>query len=464
LGTFVAFAQENAAPADAAADDESSPQPGADQTTTVPPAPRRGFNEREGVRWGTLMRDSAVFLGVQQGFRLATEEGTREALKGPFFSDWGNAIGAMHGWADKDPFYVNYIGHPLMGAVSNYIWINNDPEYQLVEFGTSRRYWMSRLRSAAFGFVFSTVFEIGPASEASIGNVQSKYPAQGFVDWVITPTLGFALVIGEDALDRYLVVRFEDKHKNAFMRAMVRSWAAPDRTFANILRFKQPWARENRVGVKAYPTLKERNYTDAPILSDKSDEPMEPSDHPWSLPSKFDVDFHASVGVMDAQCQGAAGTMLFNFRPDLSIVVDGGGCKLSNMPTNFSGDLLGTSGGVRYTLLNHTRFQPYAQVKTGVVKMYQREVNPAALAALAKFWGGEDKIPNNEFHLWAKEYDSTAPLISAGAGVMLGLTRAMWLRLAGADYSHVWMDPLNGHKLRDSVAITSGFELRFGNW
>jgi len=48
--------------------------------------------------------------------------------------------------------------------------------------------------------------------------------------------------------------------------------------------------------------------------------------------------------------------------------------------------------------------------------------------------------------------------------VMLGLTRAMWLRLAGADYTHVWMDPLNGHKLRDTVAITSGFELRFGNW
>jgi hypothetical protein len=60
--------------------------------------------------------------------------------------------------------------------------------------------------------------------------------------------------------------------------------------------------------------------------------------------------------------------------------------------------------------------------------------------------------------------DSTAPLISAGAGVMLGLTRAIWLRLAGADYTHVWMDPLNGHSLRDSVAITSGFELRFGNW
>ena len=392
--------------------------------------------DKQGVRWLPLTIDTLVFFVVEHGFRLATEEETVKGLSGQFFDEWGNAIGHMHGWTDRDPFFVNYIGHPIMGAVSNRIWINNDPEYKLARFGANRRYWRSRMRSAAYGFAFSAAFEVAVLSEADIGNVQSRYPAQGFVDWVITPVLGIGLVIGEDALDRYVVEKFEDKYKNTFARVMMRSWLAPDRAFANALTFRLPWARENRDGVKSYLTKKERG-SDAPIIyADKLDAPLEPSDRPWTVPSKFDVDFHASIASVGAQCVGAAGTMLFNFKRSWSIVAGGGGCKLYNLPANFSGDLTQFEGGLRYTWFNRLRFQPYLEAKLGVVKMYQREVLPAQLAALAKYWGGEDKIPNNDYYLWANDHDSTAPLVSGGGGVMFGLTRAFSLRLASIDYTH----------------------------
>jgi hypothetical protein len=398
-------------------------------------------------------------LGVEHGFRLATEADTRSSLKGPFLNDWGNAIGNMHGWTDGDPWVVNYVGHPMEGVVANYIWINNDPEYKDVRFGKSRRYWISRLRSAAFGFVYSAEFEIGPISEASIGNVQSKYPAQGFVDWVITPGLGFGLVLLQDALDRYVVEKFEDRYQNAVARALLRSFIVPSRTLANTVGFRQPWARDNRAGVRAYragdPSLR---------YIDKPDEPLVASDRPWTIPSRVDFDFQATSGLLNGRCIGASGTMLYNLAPSWSLVFDGGGCKLQNMPENLSGDLLFGTGGIRYTIPTNSRLQPYIQIRAGVAKLYQREVLPDRRVALERIFGSREKIPNDTYPLWAIDYDSTAPAISVGGGLKLGLTRAFSLRLAGIDYTRTGLATLNGRPAANNLQISSGFELRLGNW
>ena len=82
------------------------------------------------VQWRSLMKDSLFFLGVMHSFRIATEQGTRDALQNNFFSGYLNAVGALHGWSDGDGYYVNYLGHPIEGAVSGYIWLNNDPRYR----------------------------------------------------------------------------------------------------------------------------------------------------------------------------------------------------------------------------------------------------------------------------------------------------------------------------------------------
>ena len=43
---------------------------------------------------------------------------------------------------------------------------------------------------------------MGPLSEASIGNVGMNPVSRGWVDHVITPAGAFALMVGEDVLDR----------------------------------------------------------------------------------------------------------------------------------------------------------------------------------------------------------------------------------------------------------------------
>jgi hypothetical protein len=112
-------------------------------------------------------------------------------LKGPFFDDWFTSVKATKGWGDADDFLANYIGHPMQGSVTGYIFAQNDPKGRYQTFAWSSPYWISRLKATAWSALYSTQFELGPISEASIGNV--GYPGSslsGAVDLVMTPLGG----------------------------------------------------------------------------------------------------------------------------------------------------------------------------------------------------------------------------------------------------------------------------------
>ena len=205
-----------------------------------------------GVQWNSLMKASAMYLGVMHGFRIATEKGTREGFHTNALGGYFRALGSMHGWSDGDGYYENYLGHPIEGSVASYIWIHNDPKYRTVEFGKSRDYWMSRLRAYGYAWAFSEQFEIGITSEASIGQIQRYCCAYGFVDHVVTPNFGMIWVIGGDALDRYVVQKAEDRTQNVAIRALLRTTLNAPLTFANIMTLQVPWHRENRDGVRSY--------------------------------------------------------------------------------------------------------------------------------------------------------------------------------------------------------------------
>ncbi|MGH7867393.1 MAG: hypothetical protein ACREP9_07080, partial [Candidatus Dormibacteraceae bacterium] len=196
----------------------------------------------QGVQWGTLLNQSSRFVVFEHAYRYATEQATRDPDL-PFFRGYVESVAGLHGWADGDPFYVNYVGHPMQGAVSGYLWTLNDTRYQYAEFGRSPEYWKSRLRAGAFAWVYSEQMEIGPISEASIGNIQATYPQYGLVDHVITPAIGLGWMIAEDALDQYLVRFVERKTENRYVRALVRGGANPSRSLANVLGGQWPWAR-----------------------------------------------------------------------------------------------------------------------------------------------------------------------------------------------------------------------------
>jgi hypothetical protein len=202
-------------------------------------------------QWKSALAQSMTFLWIEHTFRFMTEPGTRAELRGPFFKDWFTSVRRTRGWRDGDPFIVNYVGHPMQGSVTNYIYVHNDPRSRLLEPGLNKAYFKSRLKAMLFSTIYSTQFELGPLSEASLGNVgirpsrTSRHPS-AFVDLVITPTLGTVWTMGEDALDKLVVMRMENHVENRFVRLMVRGFLNPSRSFANILRGRYPWHRDGR--------------------------------------------------------------------------------------------------------------------------------------------------------------------------------------------------------------------------
>ena len=53
-------------------------------------------------------------------------------------------------------------------------------------------------------------------------------------------------MIGEDAMDRYILRWIEARSHNYVIIALARSTMTPTPAYANVLRFKKPWFRDNR--------------------------------------------------------------------------------------------------------------------------------------------------------------------------------------------------------------------------
>lgn len=194
---------------------------------------------RAGFRWGDAFKQSLLFLSVQHGYAL-TQPKTRRALHGPFLKDYFRSVRSLHGWADGGRFFTNYLAHPMEGSLLGYIQVQNDPAGAGLKFAEPG-YWRSRMKAMAWSAAWSTQFEIGPISQASIGNV-GEHGKQTYVDIVVTPTVGTALLFAEDIVDRYVVERLERRGKYA--RIFGRMALNPTRTAANLLRFQKPWHRD----------------------------------------------------------------------------------------------------------------------------------------------------------------------------------------------------------------------------
>jgi hypothetical protein len=198
----------------------------------------------EGFHWKSALEQSGIFLGVQHAARMAQAK-TRAELSGPFWSDYFESISNLHTWRDGDGFRTNYLAHPFMGAAAGYIEVFNDPSGQRLEFDlSSKRYWQSRLKGLAWAAVYSAQFEIGPISEASLGNVGKHPPTMAVVDLVVTPIGGFTAMLLEDYLDKRFISHWERSggNKARFYRTALN----PSRSLANLLRWKRPWYRDNR--------------------------------------------------------------------------------------------------------------------------------------------------------------------------------------------------------------------------
>ena len=197
-------------------------------------------------------------------WRVAFDPGLRyNSAHKPFWHDYAASFSGydMSHWGDGDDFVVNDIGHPLEGAVFGRTFLQNSPRSQVI-IGKNRQYWISRLKAMAWATAWSTQLELGPISETSIGNQggftyvpgcgvwlsclnNPQYPKPpttntGWTDFVVTPTIGTLWIIGEDTIDKYIVMPIAVNHRILGGR-ILRSALEPSRSFAALFSGKYPW-------------------------------------------------------------------------------------------------------------------------------------------------------------------------------------------------------------------------------
>ncbi|MGC2112668.1 MAG: hypothetical protein WA655_24325 [Candidatus Korobacteraceae bacterium] len=416
-----------------------------------------------GVDWGHLVASSLGFLAVSHTFRYSTEATTRRQLDKPFFPGYFASVSNLHGWADGDPFLVNYVGHPMQGAVSGFMWQHDDRAYRTVEFGRNRRYWKEKMRGMAFAYVYSVQFEIGPISEASIGHIQSFYPQLGFVDHVITPTVGTGWAIAEDAIDRMIIQRVEEKVANPWVRLAFRSTLNPARSFANVMGGNLPWHRDDRPGVfKPFPESALWAAENARRVESK---PVNP---PPGVPP-FDFTFHATfIDYVDSgkagPCMGGGGTAGFRLASEWQMVLDVSGCKMLDFRENWSGDSLTYMVGPRWTPETSGHWSPHLQALVGGTKVTQEYNNPILEAQVANWHTVNDEGRAAKHNYYNTDWESAGFRVAAGAGVDYKFNNALALRLANLEYAHSWTNDLNGFNYHNAVQLSGGLVLRMGTW
>ncbi|HXA49197.1 MAG TPA: hypothetical protein VNV86_02770 [Candidatus Acidoferrum sp.] len=405
----------------------------------------------DGVEWTELGVSSFRFLALMHGFRLATEPGTRASGAG-LGAGYTGSVGNLHGWADGDPFYVNYVGHPMQGAVSGRLWLMHDRRYRRAEFGSSADYWKGKLRAAAFAWALSEQFEIGPLSEASIGHTQKDFPQQGFVDHVVTPTVGMGWMVAEDVLDRYLIKRIEARTNNTAARIMARTFLNPARSFASLMDWRAPWHRDSREGILT--------YTPAPaeIRTTASGRVSEPTRE--IAPFEFTATASAKQ-LGDGACVGGGAEGAYRVAPDWQVVLAVNGCKRLGETANVSGDALLYQLGPRWTPMATGKWSPFAHLLVGGLKMTQEVMDPAEKQLVLEANKNLDPMLDYTLHgKYTTQQESNSLALTAGVGVDYKLNPALAIRVASLEYLRGSAGIANA----SGFQMTTGMVLRWGTW
>jgi hypothetical protein len=211
------------------------------------PAPKAVYANQAAQPFQPTKLTKMVLYGLQLTFyehvmRIATQEFTRQQLEGKFWPDYFDSVHVPDQWGDKDHWQVNYIGHAISGGAFARIWI----EQRERKATTASQYMKGMGRALIYTTIFSIQYEVGPMSEASIGNVGLNPDDLGWSDYVWTSIGGILWTMAEDAADKY-VLTYIDKHVPFVMaKAAARMILNPSRMLANIGMNRTPWSRYDR--------------------------------------------------------------------------------------------------------------------------------------------------------------------------------------------------------------------------
>jgi len=211
-----------------------------DSTVTL----SRDRSDDDGSALKGAIADSLRLLFIEHTTRVLFQEKTRRELGGPFFADYVRSLHLPHTWGDGDHWAVNDIGHPIHGAAAGFVWLNHERGSHDPELGFSKGYWASRARATAWAAVYSVQFEVGPLSEASIGNVGKDPRTTGWTDYVMTPVGAFGFMVAEDLIHRHVLTHIEKWTDNRLLQAVSRTLLNPSRTLSYAAQGQMPWTRE----------------------------------------------------------------------------------------------------------------------------------------------------------------------------------------------------------------------------
>jgi hypothetical protein len=249
----------------------SAPIPNLDFSSEEPNAGNATIAKDEGFDWRGALRESLTFLLIEQAYVVHTDFRWVVSENGiPFNHYWRDYTQSLSewtksGWNDGDPNWFGYVGHPIQGALTGFIQIQNDPQSRTLEFSRTKAYWKSRLKAALWNAAYSTQWNLGPLSEVTVEKYGSKDRAPwnyngtfpcfhhcltgvGQIDIVMTPLGGTGWLIAEDFLDKRVVRRIEASAQNHFLIDTARVALNPIRSGANMLHGEHPWYRATRHG------------------------------------------------------------------------------------------------------------------------------------------------------------------------------------------------------------------------
>jgi hypothetical protein len=248
------------------------------------------------VHWHQLVISTSLFIAFLNAGNLYSGYWYRwETTHGKWFDRWINSAAdwQWNRWSDSNPVLDDYVGHPMMGAITNYLWIQNDPKSMTLAQSNTWPYWRRMLRATAFSTVVHFEWKFGPFGEAGIGHngdhiqFQASGPTYGTgdVELVTTPVVGGLWTMGEDALDEHVITHLEHESRNPFA-LLGYQFLNPARATANILRFRPPWYRDTRT-VKADSFWSDppgESVTDSTAEAEAAEAPVQRASKPRLLP------------------------------------------------------------------------------------------------------------------------------------------------------------------------------------
>jgi hypothetical protein len=117
------------------------------------------------MHWRPLIVESLLFNAFEDAGNLYTGYWYRwETMNGKWWDRYvaSAAQWCWDRWSDDNPVLDDYVAHPMMGAITNSIWIQNDPKGMTLEFTNDQPYWHSRFRALAWSTFYSFAWKLGP--------------------------------------------------------------------------------------------------------------------------------------------------------------------------------------------------------------------------------------------------------------------------------------------------------------